>query len=32
MAIDEKMDSQLRKFKHYRLTKGLNTETNGKGE
>jgi len=32
MAVDEKMDSQLRKFKHYRLTKGLNTETKGKEE
>ncbi len=32
MAVDEKMDSQLRRFKQYRLTKGLNTDTNRKGE
>ena len=26
MAVDEKMDSELRKFKQHRLTKGLSTD------
>ena len=26
MAVDEKMDSELRKLKQHRLTKGLNTD------
>ena len=31
MAVDEKMDSELRRLKKERLTKGMNTDNNGKG-
>ena len=31
MAVDEKMDSELRRLKQERITKGMNTDNNGKG-
>ena len=31
MAVDEKMDSELRRLKQEHITKGMNTDNNGKG-
>ena len=31
MAVDEKMDSELSRLKQERITKGMNTDNNGKG-